>query len=95
MKIKRLILPDRLIHQATRYLLGRATYAVGEHCEWLIDNWASLPDGERSLIRRDVEAAFIHDANRLKSTEDEIGPLGMGVDKKDWEDVRTLWQKKD
>ena len=93
---KQLILPERLIHQATRYLLGRASYAVGEHCDWLIRNWDDLPDSERSLVKRAVEEAFARDACKLeKSSEAEIGPLGMSIDKKDWQNVRALWQKKD
>lgn len=85
---KKLVVPTRMIHQATRYLLGRVTYAVGEHCEWLIKNWKQLPASEQSLIKKAVEEAFARDEMH---PNEEHGPLGMDVDKKDWESVRALW----
>jgi len=78
-------LPARMIHQATRYVLGRDTYAVTEHCEWLIDNWFSIPAGQRMLIEHDVEEAYA----RLR-----INPNSLGhpdVYKPTWERVRSLW----
>ena len=78
-------LPSRLIHQATRYLLDRDTYAVTEHVEWLISNWYSIPAGQRALIETDVEEAF----HRLKSD-----PIALGhveIHKPTWLRLRSLW----
>jgi len=88
-------LPDRFIHQTTRYILGRATYAVSDHCDWLIANWDTIPENERKLIQKDVEEAFAFE-ERIKHTPEAVtqrlGALGMDMDKQYWERVRTLWK---
>ena len=73
-------LPDRFIHQANRYVLGRMTYAVSEHCQWLIANWTDIPESEKSIIQLDIEEAFRRGTG-----------LGMEWDRKCWEEVRKLW----
>jgi len=78
-------LPVRMIHQATRYVLGRDTYAVTEHCEWLINNWYTIPVGQRMLIEQSVEDAF----HALKSDPKALGH--PEVYKPTWERVRCLW----
>lgn len=86
-------LPERFIHQATRYVLGRSSYAVSEHCDWLIANWDNIPLDEKALIVSDVEQAFRHERG-LRSSRPDAGysPLGMEMDKRDWERVRALWE---
>lgn len=77
--------PVNMIHQATRYLLGRDTYAVTAHVEWLIDNWYSIPAGQRLLIENDVEEAF----HKLR-----VNPLSLGhpeIHKPTWERLRMIW----
>ena len=81
-------LPDRMIHQSTRYVLGRMSYAVSEHCEWLICNWDSIPDSARATIQRDVEAEF----ERSERTGD-YSNFGHTCDIEDWQDVRALWRQ--
>lgn len=77
---------------ATRYYLGRMTYAVSDFCECLIEAWPSLPDEARNLIKRDVEETFARD-DAMRQERDEIMglPLGMDCDRKQWERVRALW----
>ena len=73
-------LPDRFIHQTTRYVLGRMTYAVEEHCKWLIVNWKNIPEPEKIIIQSDIEEAFRRGTG-----------LGMDIDRQCWEEVRKLW----
>lgn len=81
-------LPERMIHQSTRWILGRATYAVSEHCEWLIDNWDRIPESERSIIRRDIESEF----ELAERTSGTFCRLGMDMDRACWARVRNLWK---
>lgn len=81
---------------ATRYHLGRMTYAVQDFCELLCKQWASLPEPTRKIIHRDVEQEFAQDDDmrELGRTEDAPPlrlPLGMDCDRKQWEKVRKLW----
>jgi len=78
-------LPARMIHQSTRYLLGRDTYAVTEHVEWLINNWFSIPAGQRYLIETDVEEAF----HKLKTNPEALGH--PDINKPTWTRLRDLW----
>jgi hypothetical protein len=88
-------LPERMIHQSTRWILGRATYAVSEHCDWLIENWDRIPESERRIIERDVESEFER-AERVKSIDPALGgPLGMDMDRACWSQVRSLWKNQD
>lgn len=75
---------------ATRYYIGRMTYAVSDFCECLIAEWPKLPEEARNLIKRDVEDAFARDDARH---EGKPWPraLGMDCDRKEWERVRALW----
>ena len=83
-------LPDRFIHQTTRYILGRRTYAVAEHTEWLIENWHRIPDHEKAIIQKDLEREFFQD-DILREHNLFSGPLGMTCDRREWEKVRALW----
>lgn len=77
---------------ATRYYLGRMTYAVSNYCELLRQNWDRLPDKTRSLIQRDVEEKFeSDDKDRAKGARYKA--LGHDCDRAQWERVRQLWAK--
>lgn len=82
-------LPARMIHQATRYLLGRNSYAVTEHVEWLISNWFSIPAGQRYLIETDVEEAF----HELRTNSNALGH--PDINKPDWKRLRDVWDGRD
>ena len=71
---------DLMAVAAVRYCLGRASYIVGDCCDWLVDTWPLLRPSAQTVIRRDVEEAFQHDA------------LGMDIDRQQWERVRRLWE---
>lgn len=85
---------------ATRYMLGRMTYAVGNFCDSLVRHWGTLPEHTRSNIKRDVEEEFRRDdharARRAKDKYDPSGayplPLGHDCDRQSWETVRALWK---
>lgn len=84
---------------ATRYYLGRMTYAVSDFCECLIAEWPNLPEEARNLIKRDIEEEFVRDddfRSRIDEAQDLVSgikylPLGMDCDRKQWERVRALW----
>ena len=84
-------LPDRMIHQSVRYVLGRRSYAVGECCDWLVLNWDKMPEDERSIVRCDVEEAFARQARWRGGTQTQCAPLGMDMDVRKWKRVRALW----
>lgn len=76
---------------AVRYALGRMTYVVEETADWVIANWAMLPERVKYVIQRDVERVFVEDAiGRMKNTPHPV--LGVDCDRKQWERVRALWK---
>jgi len=88
-------LPEQFIHQATRYVLGRQTYAVLAHCRWLIANWQSIPESERATIQRDVEAEFDRDDFERAAHPDNYSWTHCAdMDRWEWEQVRKLWRDK-
>lgn len=76
---------------AFRYYLGRMTYAVGEFCWLLINQWPELPEMVRILIQRDLEEAFERD-DKLRQNG-PYTPLGADCDRAEWEKVRSLWRE--
>lgn len=84
-------LPDRFIHQATRYVMGRKTGAVHFHCRWLLANWGRIPEAERNIIRRDLEEAFGRDDRARQMGTSDWFWLGDDCDRQDWEQVRALY----
>lgn len=78
---------------ATRYYLGRMTYAVADYCELLIEQWSLLPESVKKMIKKDVEQEFTLD-DAARRFRDENLPLGMDCDRLSWERVRTLWATK-
>jgi hypothetical protein len=84
-------LPERLVHQATRYVMGRRTGAVGEHCDWLVANWTRIPESERRTIISDLEAAFERDDRARAMGSKDLLWLGDDCDRQDWERVRDLY----
>jgi hypothetical protein len=76
---------------ATRYYLGRMTYAVDEFVRTLVRNWSTLSEQTRSIICRDIEEQFeLDDAARAR--DDQYKPLGWDCDRESWEKVRKLWR---
>ena len=84
-------LPERFIHQATRYVMGRRTAAVGTHCDWLVENWARIPEPERRTIQHDLEEAFGRDDRARQMGAKDCRWLGDGCDRQNWERVRALY----
>lgn len=82
---------------ATRYYIGRMTYAVRDFCSLLIKAWSELNPHAQAIIKRDVEDAFERDdvvrAGKMKGHG--YLALGMDVDRRCWESVRTLWKDGD
>jgi hypothetical protein len=75
---------------ATRYYLGRRSYAVSIFCGLLIAQWGSLPERTQNLIQRDIEEEF-RQLERYRAGELSFNPLGMDMDVRQWEQVRELW----
>ena len=78
---------------ATRYYLGRTSYAVSAWCDQLRLAWPTLATETRDLIRRDVEEEFARD-DRARE-RDEYLTLGHDCDRAAWETVRALWRTDD
>jgi hypothetical protein len=77
---------------ATRYYLGRMTYAVGSFCDLLISRWDEIPTDTRRIIQLDIEEAFERDDHfRSIGEEKTYLPLGMDMDRAKWVEVRRLW----
>ena len=73
---------------ATRYYLGRATYAVSDFCELLIAEWNNLDDETKSFIKRDIEAEIkIYECNMRQS---KLFRVGLS-DREYWDRVCKLW----
>jgi len=86
--------PLHLVVNATRYCMGRTTYAVSEHVEWLVEHWGELDGDTRLRIRLDLEKGFARDdmaRNRGYDVSHPL-PLGMDMDRREWERVRALYQ---
>lgn len=77
---------------ATRYYLGRRTYAVSSFCDMLILNWPSFAEQTKNLLIRDVEEEFERD-DRARLEARDYKPLGDNCDRESWERVRDLWKK--
>jgi hypothetical protein len=84
-------LPERFIHQTTRYVMGRTTYAVHEHCDWLVAHWDRIPEAERRVIQQDLEEAFGRDDRAREMGSKDCLWLGHDCDRNDWERVRALY----
>lgn len=81
-----------MVVAAVRYCLGRRTYIVADCADWIIPLWPSLPKQVQSVIERDVEVQFARDdIARVDGWEHK--PLGMDMDRREWERVRELWKK--
>jgi len=77
---------------ATRYYLGRRTYAVGDFCEELIANWSFFEEATKDILIREIEAEFDRDdLARLEGRD--YKPLGDNCDRQSWEKARSLWKK--
>ena len=64
----------------TRYYTGSRTISASTWAEDLARHWASLPEGARIVIKRDLENAFKRD-----------NALGADCDRVMWEKVRAAW----
>lgn len=93
-KEHQITVPEVVVVQANRYMLGRMPYAVGEHCQWLISAWSRLSEWAKDIIQRDVDTHFEWDDRaRLTTDPDSYKPLGMDMNRQKWEKVRALWSK--
>jgi len=75
---------------ATRYYMGRMTYAVSDFCNLLIGSWNELSANTKTIIQRDIEEEFVRD-DESRRRGDSFHPLGHDMDRKSWEHVRKLW----
>jgi hypothetical protein len=78
-----------MITAATRYCIGRRSYIVGDCVDWILANWDDWPENVRTTLERDLEYEFARDA-----LYPDWKPLGDDCDKREWEKVRKLWEKK-
>ena len=82
---------DLMAIAAVRYCLGRQSYIVSDCVDWLMGCWTSLNDRCRNVIARDIDEAFAHD-DEARARGDPYRPLGMDMDRQQWERARSLWK---
>lgn len=75
---------------AVRYCTGRMSYVVSDCVDWLHQVWPDLPESARNCIQRDIEEAFKRD-DEAREDGREYKPLGMDMDRQQWERARELW----
>jgi len=85
-------LPDRMIHQSFRYVLGRRTYAVSDWCDWFISNHKDIPANEMAIIKKELEEAFERD-NAARWSRSSYQPLGEDCDRYQWQKVLNLMEE--
>jgi hypothetical protein len=76
---------------ATRYYMGRMTYAVANYCNLLLGSWNELSQNTKTIIQRDIEEEFQRD-DESRARGDSFHPLGHDCDRKAWEHVRKMWR---
>jgi len=82
-------LPDRMIHQSFRYVLGRRTYAVSDWCDWFISNHKDIPANEMAIIKQELKEAFVMDDNARECNSRYLN-LGEGYDRAYWQKVLDI-----
>jgi hypothetical protein len=80
-----------MVIAAVRYCLGRQSYIFGDCCDWIIENWPEWPHHVKRIIQRDIDEEFVRD-DMARKVSREHKPLGMDMDRAQWERVRELWQ---
>ena len=78
---------------ATRYYMGRMTYAVSEFCDLLIAEWPNLDDRTKFLIRRDLTEEIKRD-DEDRAEHKTYTRLGNDCDRQEWDRVTALWSEK-
>ena len=78
----------------TRYYIGRSTISASTWADDLARHWASLPEGARIVIKRDLENAFERDKTSRQNRE-KYHALGDDCDREMWEKVRAAWMREE
>ena len=78
----------------TRYYTGSRTISASTWAEDLARHWASLPEGARIVIKRDLENAFERD-NTSRQNREKYHALGDDCDRVMWEKVRAAWMREE
>ena len=83
-----------MIIAAFRYCMGRQTYIVRHCTDWLADNWQSIPENTKAIIKRDLDEAFTDD-DQSRAAGEKHHRLGMDFDRGAWASVRRLYRQPD
>jgi hypothetical protein len=78
-----------MVTAAVRYCIGRRSYIVSDCADWILANWGDWPENVKTIIQRDIEQEFDRDVQNPNWK-----PIGDDCDKREWEKVRALWEKK-
>ena len=78
----------------TRYYIGRSTISASVWADDLARRWASLPEGARIVIKRDLDNAFERD-NTSRQNREKYHALGDDCDRAMWEKVRAAWMREE
>lgn len=83
---------EGLVVAATRYYTGRMTADAACFAADLAQAWPELPARARAVIRRELELVFAQDDFQRGAEGRTAGlPLGMDMDREQWELVRAAW----
>lgn len=77
---------DLMATAAVRYCLGRMSYIVGDCVDWLIEQKDNIDPKALKIIVRDIKEAIQRD-DEARERGDEYLPLGMDMDRRQWERV--------
>ena len=88
-------LPERMIHQSFRYVLGRRSYAVGEWIDWAYENWHRIPDWSKNIIKSDLKNEIEIDNHYRKQNDSMFAPLGSHYDRQSWIDFYNFITKEE
>lgn len=58
-----------LLIYATRYAIGRQTYAVSDVCGSIRKHWPRLLERDREVIKRDIRECFLHAPTPVKMAD--------------------------
>jgi len=87
---------EDLVIAAQRYYLGGMTIATCDFARRLANSWNTLPKRAKFVIRQDLEEAFRLDDKWRKTHTSMMGsPLGMGMDRRAWQEVKDAWEEEE
>ncbi len=80
-------IPDWMIIDSFRYVLGRRSYQVDVSVKWLVSNWDTLSNGIKEIIKKELDAELEADTKSRQLANKYFKshfPLGSDYDRNTW-----------